>query len=348
MVAITLMTINCGLGANYDESLGYGKSLVGGLGKVSIDPNSVPGFKGTDNHGLDNDEVLTKQGQIATQGEYGQFLQKQFNRENRITLSDDDELIVGANKLTDNLVNTVADYFKGKVVKVKSKQSEIKKCEESGNPYLISCKYILKPVPYYGEKECEEQHEKSIESCTKRLEVKPEYTTHICEQKGNSIVKKVIASLVPADGMVKSQIVQRVYKPEIAYWRERHQPYRRRGKPYWNTNACIKTRQVQVSTKKVKKLFGGGLFGRSRFGGGWVDEPVYEKQEVWHWHDVVAGYEMKHPHVSIVNAEYREAPIFGSVQVLHQCKRHRSVHEIQITGWKKSLTKERHVSVPDS
>ena len=337
MVAITLMTMNFSLWANYDESLGYGKSLLGGLGKVNLEPSSVPGFKGIDNHGLDNADVLEKQAPIAAQNQYGSFVSKQFNRENKVFLSDKDDLIVGADKLTKNPMESVASFFKGEVRQVKSKSSKIVKCEQSGDSYLINCKYRLKAVPYYGEKQCEEQFEKSIEVCKKSLEVKPEYSTHICEQKGNSVIKKVTATLVPnPDGMVKSPIVQRVYKPEIAYWRERHQPYRRRGKPYWNTNAYIKTRKVQVGTKEVKNWLGRGRV------------PIYEKQEVWHWHDVVAGYEMKHPHISIVNAEYREAPIFNSVQVLHQCKRHRSVHEIQVAGWKKILTKERKVNVPDS
>ncbi len=312
-----LITANMVLADDYGVAADYGKSLLGGLqgdlGKVS--PDSVPGFEGINNKGLDNGDVLDRQTPLAAQGKYGSFVSKQFNRENKIILSGKDESIVAANKLTDNPVNSVAGFFNGKAVEVKSNASRLKSCEESGNPYLISCKYLLKPVPYYGERVCEEQHEKSVESCVKTLEVVAQYETKICQQQGNSIIKTVVATLQEkAHEKKKMPIIEKVYKGSVNYVQNRHTPYhwRRKGKAFHTNDA-------------------------------WAGK--------WSWKDRVIGDEMRHPDVKIIAALYRETPVFDNVMVLDKKRGgrgHNMVHERRLVRWDRTLTKMREAQIPDS
>jgi hypothetical protein len=337
---VLLITFNISYG-NYSQGVSYGKSLLGDLGKVTIDPNTVPGYSGIDNKGLDNASTIEEQTRLASQGEHSQFIHKQFNREHRITLSDKDELIVGADKLTKNPVASVAQAFNGKVQETKSSSTKIYQCESSGSPYLISCKYLLKPVPYYGEKQCEEQFEKSIESCTKTLEVKPIYDTKTCEQKGNSIIKRVVATLEEkTHERVSAPIIERVYKGSVKFKDTRHTPYSFRGKPHWTRDCYLETRSVRDGTRLIKRVTHNGLTSRK--------VPNYKHVPIWKWEHRTIGHQMVHPRVTIVNAEYKETPVIERVKVLPGKWDRSAVYEYRLIRWDRVLTKSRTVNVPSS
>ncbi len=197
----------------------------------------------------------------------------------------------------------------------------------------MSCKYLLKAVPYYGEKSCEEQHEKSLETCENTLTVTPQHQEKTCEEPGAAVIHKSVIELrEKAHTKVNIPIVHRTFKVGVAgRWGSNggesvYNRYARGGS--WK-NISAERRQTGVKKVMVK------------FGWRFENKPVYSM--------VGLGTQSLNPSIVVKPAEYRVEPIIKHVQIRSSGWFRHSVHEDQHTGWRAPRkTSDRELIIPNS
>ena len=155
--------------------------------------DAVPKYQGTDNHGLDDERTIEGRAQSAMKSsEAGQFMAESLGRKAKFDVDESSALMKQSEHVTSNPLASVAKDFDGTVKKTSKADVRIERCEQSGASTLISCKYLLKAVPYYGQRSCSEQHEKAIEHCINNLTLIPQYLIEKCEEPGKGLDRKSV------------------------------------------------------------------------------------------------------------------------------------------------------------
>lgn len=221
----------------YSESQSYAKDIVAtNRQKIfSITEGQIPGYKGVDDLGYDNSSSIDASKTLALQdSEAGKFIIDSSAKRKLYSFSDEDPLIKSSASLTNNAMGNLAKSLAGEVKIMKQADKQEMHCEEAGASHLVACRYLLKPVPYYGERDCEEQHERALETCENNLVVTPVYEEINCEEPGHAIEYKTIVELVEKPHVkVNVPILRREYAVGIA-----HRPSTSHGR---EVNDCYAT-----------------------------------------------------------------------------------------------------------
>jgi len=145
-------------GDEYAAGSDFAKSLMDGVhGNIaSSKGGEIPGFAGVPNQNFNDAETLEREKERAMDtNEAGSFIKEAAVTRQSFVFSDEDPMLEAAEHAVENPLESVAKEFSGEVVNERQVRTSIHTCEQSGEPYLISCKYLLKPSPYYREKSSE-------------------------------------------------------------------------------------------------------------------------------------------------------------------------------------------------